>query len=227
MADPPAQPPRQKMSLWTIISMVAVVYILFLNPNARILLGKYTGYLLDPIIGFGGHYPVLTIMLSGALIVVGTTLVRHFTTDWLEMAKMQAYMRHYNQERMKATKENNTYKIKALQEKQPDIMARQQRMQSAQFKQMPLTLLVSIPIFSWVTTFIANLDYSAFAEPWNPVVSMNGTTGILPGVGSLFPHWVLLSMALTVPFGFLVQRIMKYVAWRERWQKRHPEVHEG
>lgn len=221
----PAPPPRQKMSLVTIVSLVAVFYVMF-NAEARNLLGKYTGYILDPVMGFDDRYPVLTILLSGALIVLGTTLLRHFTTDWLEMAKMQSYMRHFQKELMAARKENNTYRIKILTEKQPDVMARQQQMQAAQFKQMPLTMLISIPVFAWLTTYLQRLDYTYFAEPWNPTVTMHGSEGIFWG-SSIFPHWVLLSMALTVPFGFLVQRIMKYVAWRERWQKRHPEVHEG
>ncbi|MFO1532573.1 MAG: DUF106 domain-containing protein, partial [Thermoplasmatota archaeon] len=208
-----------------IVSFVLAFYILF-NNNLRILLGQYTGIVLNPVIGFGGRYPVLTILLSGALIVVGTTLVRHFTTDWLEMAKMQAYMRHFQKEMMQARKDNNTYKLKILTERQPDVMARNQKMQSAQFKQMPITMLISIPIFAWISTFLTTLDYTQFAAPWNANVSMFGTSGILFGT-SLFPHWILLSMALTVPLGYLVQRIMKYVAWRERWQKRHPEVHEG
>jgi len=172
-------------------------------------------------------WPVLTILLAGALIVVGTTLIRHFTTDWLEVAKTQAMMRHFQRELMKARKENNTYRMKLLGDKQPEVMAQQQKLQGAQLKQMPLTMLVSIPIYAWLTTFLTALDNQAFAEPWNAAVSMNGRNGILPGLGSLFPHWILLSMALTIPLGLLVQRVMKYFAWRERWQKRHPEVHEG
>ena len=232
MADAPAAaagdgaaPPRQKMSLVTIVSFALAFYVLF-NNDLRSALGKYTGYVLYPVIGFGGRFPVLTILIAGALVVLATTLVRHFTTDWLEMAKMQAYMRHFQKEMMQARKDNNTYKLKVLTDRQPEVMARNQKMQSAQFKQMPLTMLVSIPIFAWVSTFVLSLDYQQFATPWNPAVVMQANNGILFGT-SLFPHWILLQIALTVPLGYLVQRIMKYIAWRERWQKRHPEVHEG
>jgi uncharacterized membrane protein (DUF106 family) len=224
MAEAAAAPPRPKMSLWTIASFGAAFAILF-NSDLRETVGKWTGFLLDPLIGFGGNFPVLTIILAGALVVIVTTLVRHFTTDWLELAKMQAYMRAFNQERMKATKENNTYKLKVLNDRMPDLRAQQQRMSAAQMKQMPLTMLVSIPIFAWILLFLAELDYTNFAAPWNPSVTMFGTEGILFG-SSVFPHWILLQIALTIPFGFIVQRIMKYIAWRERWQKVHPEVHE-
>jgi len=227
MADAPAPPPRPRTSIWTLLSFFLLIYILFINPQARILLGTWTGYALDPVIGFHHQFPVLTILLAGTLIVVGTTLLRHFTTDWLEVARTQAMMRHFQRELMKARKENNTYRMKLLGDKQPEVMAQQQKLQSAQLKQTPLTMLISIPIYAWLTTFLTALDNQAFAEPWNPVVTMNGRNGILPGLGSLFPHWILLSMALTIPLGLLVQRVMKYFAWRERWQKRHPDVHEG
>lgn len=222
MADPP---PRQKMSIATLLTFGAA-FAIIINASLREAVGRMAGYILNPIIGFGGRYPVLTILLAGALVVLITSLVRHFTTDWLEMAKMQAYMRHFNQERMKATKENNTYKLKVLNDKMPELRERQQRMTATQLKQMPVTMLVSLPIFFWVIHFLQGLDYVHFAAPWNPLVSMFGSNGIIPPWNtSVFPHWILLQIALTIPFGMLVQRIMKYVAWRERWQKRHPEVH--
>src|SRR5690349_5775399 len=121
MADapaPPALPPRQPMGMATIVSMVAVLLVLFV-PGIRITLGTYAGYVMEPLLGFGGHLPVLTILLSGAILVIASTVVRHFTTDWLETAKTQAEMRHYQKEMMKAQKENNTYKLKILTEAKP------------------------------------------------------------------------------------------------------------
>ena len=130
MADAaPAAKPKSSMSFVTILSMVAVFFVLF-NPGVRNTMGTYAGYVLNPAIGFGGHYPVLTILIAGALLVVATTVVRHFTTDWIDTARMQAHMRHFQKEMMAARKENNTYKIKQLTEAQPQVMAQQQKMQS-------------------------------------------------------------------------------------------------
>lgn len=219
MADAPASPPpRPKLGLLTIATFVLVFWIM-INAELRTQIGVYAGLVLDPLLGFGGRFPVLTIMLAGAFVVVTTTLLRHFTTDWLEMAKATAYTRHFQRELMQARKDNNTYKIKVLTEKQPEVMAGSQRMQTAQMKQMPITMLISMPVFFWVLHYLSRLQYTSFAEPWNPTVEMFGFTGI-------FPHWVLLQIALSIPLGFLVQRIMKYIAWRERWKPKHPEVTE-
>jgi len=56
-------------------------------------------------------------------------------------------------------------------------------------------------------------------------VDMFGTKGIVFG-SSIFPHWILLYIALSIPLGALVQKTMKYLSWKERWKGRHPEVHE-
>jgi uncharacterized membrane protein (DUF106 family) len=223
-AAPAPAPPRQRMSPLTIVSF-GVVFLILFNQPLRLALGTYAGYVLEPVVGFGGHYPILTILICGVLVLVSSTLARHFTTDWLEMARTQAGMRHFQRELMKARKENNTYKIKALTDLQPEVMARQQKLQTAQFKQMPLTMLVSVPVFTWLYTWLPRLDYTWFAAPWNVAVEMFSNKGILFGT-SLFPHWILLSLVLTYPLGFVLQRSLKYLAWKERWQKRHPEVHE-
>ncbi len=214
MAD---APPKRKGSFLTIITFAVVFLVLFDN-NLRQMLGRWVGAVLDPIIGFNHHYPVLTIMIAGTIMVLATTAVRHFTTDWLEMAKTQAYMREFNKEFMQARKENNTYRMKTLGDKQPEVMQKQQEMSSRQLKNMPMTMIIVIPLFAWLYLFITSLEYTFYTAPWNPTVDMFGKT--------VFPHWILLYMTLSIPFGALVQKTMKYLAWKERWQRRHPEVHE-
>jgi uncharacterized membrane protein (DUF106 family) len=217
MADAPAPTKPKSSSFLTILSFAAVFLILF-NEGLRTQIGRWVGFVLDPTIGFGGRFPVITILLAGTLMVLFTTLVRHFTTDWLEQARMQAYMRHFSTELRKATKENNTYRIKKLQERQPEVLRQQQQMQAKQMKTMPLTMIIVVPLFAWLFLFLETLPYWWYSAPWNPTVDMFDST--------VFPHYILLYMALSIPLGALVQKAMKYASWKERWQKRHPEVHE-
>ncbi|MEK6985670.1 MAG: EMC3/TMCO1 family protein [Candidatus Thermoplasmatota archaeon] len=224
-APPPPPKPRGSGNLLTIVSIVAVFFVLF-NPSLNQAMGRYAGIVLDPILGFGGKYPVLTILLAGALLVAATTVLRHFTTDWIQTARSQAMMRHFQKEMMEARKSNNSYKLKKLQDAQPQMMAASQEMQKKQLKMMPLTMIIVVPIFAWVSTFLARQDYTWFSAPWNPAVAMFDTNGILPFGGadgtSLFPHWILLYMALSIPLGSLINKSLKYFAWKERWEKRHP-----
>ncbi len=223
-AAAPAAPPRQRMSMLTIISLAAVIVVMF-NTELRNELGRYAGFAMEPMIGFGGRLPVLTILLAGAILVIVSTVVRHFTTDWLETARIQAGMRHFQKEMMKVRKENNTYKIKILSEYQPKMMQQSQKIQMAQFKTMPLMMIIAVPLFAWLGLWLYKLDYTWFSSPWNLNIDMFTTNGIVFG-SSVFPHWVLLYICLSIPLGSLVAKAMKYLAWKERWQKRHPEVHE-
>lgn len=211
------QPERKPMSFLTILAIALVVLIMF-NPELRDQTGRAVGYVLEPVIGFGGEYPLVTIMIAGTLMVLFTTLIRHFTTDWLEMAKFQNEMRAFQKEFSQARKDKNTYKVKALQEQQPEVMQKQQKVQGKMLKTMPATMIIVIPLFAWMFTFLNDLGYQFYSAPWNDKVDMFGTT--------VFPHWILAYMTLSIPLGLLVQKAMKYLSWRERWKGRHPEVTE-
>ncbi|MGB0653648.1 MAG: DUF106 domain-containing protein [Thermoplasmatota archaeon] len=223
MADA-AEPPKRKSNLMTFLGIGAVFLILFDN-NLREATGNAVGFVMDPVVGFNGDLPVLTLVLAGTFMVLLTTVVRHFTTDWLEMARTQGYMRHFQKEMGDARKANNTFKLKKLQDKQPEVLMQQQAMSTKQLKTMPLTMLLVIPLFAWMFTFVSSLNYTHYATPWNPAVDMFATNGILFG-SSVFPHWILLYMAVSIPFGAVVQRIMKWFSWKERWAQRHPEVND-
>lgn len=197
--------------------LFAAVFVVILNPELRNTVGNAVGVVLDPVIGFNGHYPVLTILIAGGAMVAATTVLRHFTTDWLEMARNQAMMRHFQKEFAEARKANNTYRMKKLQDIQPEVMMRQQKATMAQMKQMPLTMLVVIPMFAWLGSFVADLPYWFYTSPWNSEINLL--------TSSVFPHWILLYMTLSIPLGTLVQKAMKYLSWSSRWQKDHPDVH--
>ena len=40
--------------------MLFMVMMLFIMPTFGPILGEYAGYALEPVIGFGGNFPVLT-----------------------------------------------------------------------------------------------------------------------------------------------------------------------
>ncbi len=218
MADAAAPAPERRKTNFGSILLFAAVFMVLFNEGLRNATGNAVGFVLDPIIGFGGRFPVLTIMIAGTIMVAATTVMRHFTTDWIETAKSQAMMRHFQKEFGAARKENNTYRMKKLQEVQPMVLEKQQEMSKKQLKTMPVTMIVVIPLFAWLFSFVARLDYWWYTGPWNPTVNLLES--------SVFPHWILLYMTLSIPLGALVQKTMKYVSWKERWKARHPDVHE-
>lgn len=235
MADaaPPApRPPAPKGALMQMVGLMITFAVLFNFGGIRTILAYWAGFVLAPVFGFHGHYPVLTILLTGTVLVTATTLLRHFTTDWVAMAKFSSYQRAFMKELNQARKDNNTFKMKKLEERRGDVTAGMQEMQQKQMSMMPLTLLVSTPLYAWLYEWLTtspDLKEWSFTAPWNPSVDFFGTNGIIPWFGhqvSIFPHYILLGMALTVPLSMVIQRSMKYLSWKERWQRRHPEVHE-
>ena len=74
-AGAPAAKPKAGSSLLTFASIAVVFFILF-TPGIRNGVGRYAGYVLDPVFGFGGRWPVLTILLAGTFMVLATTLIR-------------------------------------------------------------------------------------------------------------------------------------------------------
>jgi uncharacterized membrane protein (DUF106 family) len=213
----PAPAPKKKGSFTTIL-IFGLMFVVITNQELMETIGDALGFVLTPTVGFNRQFPVVTIMLAGTLMVLLTTAIRHFTTDWLEQAKFQSYMRAFQKEFAAARKENNTYQLKILTEKQPEVMQKQQQVSMAQMKTMPYTMIIIIPLFAWLGAFLRPLEYSWYTAPWNLTVDMFGTT--------VFPHWILLYMTLSIPLGALVQKTMKFVSWRRRWQPVHPDVHE-
>ncbi len=221
--DPPlpsGQAPPRKSNMLNILLFAGIFIVLF-NEGLRNAVGNAVGFVLNPVFrGIGIYnFPVLTIMILGAVMVILTTVIRHFTTDWLETARTQAMMRHFQKEFGQARKDNNTYKLKKLQDIQPRIMQAQQEASLKQMKTMPITMIVVIPLFTWLFTYVGQLEYLAYTAPWNPTVQLLES--------SVFPHYILLYMTLSIPLGALIQKAMKFISWKERWQDRHPDVHEG
>src|SRR5438067_1097187 len=95
-------------------------------------------------------------------------------------------------------------------------MGIQAELSSGQMKPMAFTMIVVVPMFAWLYTFVASLDYPFFTAPWNTHIDMFATSGILFG-SSVLPHWVLFYSAISVPFGTLLQKALKYFDWRDRW----------
>lgn len=226
MAEKAGQARPKKRGNFLTIMVFALTFLILFDNNLREATGRAVGFVFDPLIGFDHEFPVLTVMIAGTLMVLITTAIRHFTTDWLQMAKFQSYMRAFQKEFGQARKENNTYKVKKLTDQQPKMMEKQQKVSAQQMKTMPYTMIVVIPLFAWLLNFLTPLTYPFFSAPWNPTVEMFGNGGILFGT-SVFPHWILLYMTVSIPLGALVQKSMKYLSWKERWQPKHPDVHEA
>ncbi|HVL87682.1 MAG TPA: EMC3/TMCO1 family protein [Candidatus Thermoplasmatota archaeon] len=174
---PPPAPPANSFLYLFLFMMLFMVIIIF--PDLYLGLGRATGSVLAPLIGFGGEMPAATLVLAALLTGVATTYLRHVFTDWVAMAKVQETMRAFNQEFKKARLDKNHHKIKKLTERQGDIFKLQAEASGGQFKPMMVTMIVVIPLFAWLLTFFtAAIPYDVDATGESLLVTRGGTEGV-------------------------------------------------
>ena len=192
---------------FTIFMFILAVFVMF-DPVLRQALGDIVGLGLGPVIGFEGNYPTLTLILAGMFMTGLTIVVRHFFTDYVQQAESQKIVGAFNKELRKARLENNTFKTKKLMEQQPKIMEKSMKMTGSQLKLMPVTLLIVIPIFAWVAVFMYQVTSPLIAVPWAFGVDLNAL--------NLFPNWVLLYSLISIPFGQILSRLLRYYDFKKR-----------
>jgi|ADurb_Met_01_Slu_FD_contig_41_1194226_length_1957_multi_4_in_0_out_0_3 uncharacterized membrane protein (DUF106 family) len=208
-ARPAPDPKKQMNQFITIFIFVFAMFVLF-DQSLRTWLGTMVGYVLEPLVGLNGSMPVVTLFLTGIIMTSLSIVLRHFFTDYVGQAESQKIVSAFNKELQKARLENNKYKIKKLTEEQPKILQKSMDMSTGQMKLMPITMLAIIPIFAWLAVWIGSLDHAMAVVnvPWAGNVSLVAS--------NLLPNWVLLYSLISIPFGQILSRTLRYFEFRNR-----------
>jgi uncharacterized membrane protein (DUF106 family) len=206
-------PPRPAFGSQLVMLMAFMVALIVLfDNNLRQALGGIVGLGLMPLVGFAGRYPVITLVCTGLIMTFFSVTVRHLFIDWVAMAKNQRMMSAFQKELREARTSNNTFKLKKLTEIQPQMTAQSLKTTQAQFKLMPITMLVVIPIFAWLANFVyLDLSSTIFSVPWEFNADMKNS--------NVLPNWILLYSLTTIPFGQVLQRTLKYYSFSKRLHK--------
>lgn len=200
--------PAMGGQLMILMVMFLAVMIIF-TPQVRDTIGDAIGFVFMPVIGFGGLYPIFTLILAGCLMIFFSTILRHFFVDWVEAARNQRVVSAFQKELRKARLENNMYKIKKLTEVQAEVMQKSMTGMNSQMKLMPVTMIVIIPIFAWLYIFVSeSIPTTIFSVPWYWNTDLNGI--------NVLPNWILLYSLVTLPFGQVLARTLKYFSFRKR-----------
>ena len=207
------KPVAPKGQFAQIFLFMLVLFVLF-DQRLRMYLGNAVGFVLNPLIGFGGRLPILTILLAALIMISASTVVRHMLVDWVKVARISNTMRSFQKAMADARKSRDPKRIEQLSKFQTKLMSLQSELSSSQMKPMAATMLIVIPLFAWLYQFVASLDYQFFTAPWNLHVEMFKST--------VLPHWILFYSAISVPFGSLLQKLLKYYSWKEHWHLLRP-----
>lgn len=197
------------LSRFFMMFMVLLTLFVLFDARLRTEFGNATGFLLFPLIGFDGHYPLLTILLAGLVTTLISVILRHYFTDWTQMAKNQKIMSAFSKERREAMMRRDMSKLKKLTEAQQALMKDTMKTSWSQMKPMAFTMLLFIVIFAWLSNFVyVDISNTTFAAPWSFDAKLTDL--------NVMPNWILVYMLLGIPFGQILQRFLKYLSFRKK-----------
>jgi uncharacterized membrane protein (DUF106 family) len=193
-----------------LLLLIFMMIILFIMPQFGPILGYYFGLILEPLIGFNGSYPLLTLFFAGVIVITLSSLLTNFFTDWIKMGESQETTKAFQKEITKARKEGNTNRVNKLMKMQPEIMKKQTDASSGMMKPMVFLIIFIWPIFMWLRAFLGDLPHYYFTLPWADSVSFFYTP-------FLMQSWLWLYLIFTMIFGQLIRQGLKIISWSEWW----------
>ncbi len=202
--------PNMKSMWMMLLVMMGVMAVYMIDGNDHIIGGALN--VVFQIFDFDGQYPVVTLMVVGAIMILLSSGLRTILTDTISQQKAQAYSSAFNKELRQARLENNTYKMKKLTEMQPQIMAKSMESSNQMMKSMPLTMVVVVPMFLWVRYFVNVTlvdSMRIISVPW----AMGGVSLTDTYV---LPAWILIYSLISIPFGQIVMRLVRTYQFKKR-----------
>ena len=197
------------------------LYVAFV-PGAGEPFAAALGVILNPLLAFNGAYPVVTILLAGVMSSTISSVLRHFSTDWVGMARVNRTLGALRKDQFEAMKKGNQARVKKFREVQTAMMIDAQKVQFASMRSFAYTFLFFVVLFLWlraefIDQTLTALNNLLFAVPWSSDALL--TAGYGP-----FPAWVILYSLLALPFSLIVQRVLKFVFFSRRLRARESGV---
>ncbi len=216
------------MSSKTMIGMMMTLVIMMVVMSFRDVIGQGLDFIFR-YIAFDGQYPVLTLIIAGLVMITVSTIIRSLMSNPIEMARNQQIQSDFNKEFRQARIENNLFKLKKLQEQQPQMMAKSMEASTQQMKVMPITMLFIIPVYAWVYYFLKTGDTAAYfnTEAMIELTHINMPWGALDLNSALmgfFPAWIIIYTMVSLPIGQIENRLIRFIFLRKRLNELDREV---
>lgn len=213
---PPARPPAPsfKPSTMILTFLFLLGILMIFDTSTRNQVALLFGYGLTPIIGFAGHYVLLTMFLAAVLEMLLTAVAYNYTTDWVKAARVQKWSAAFRKEQMAALRSGKKDKIEALKQKQQELTKLTSEMSINQLKGMAVTWFLVIAIYTWVGLFVACGTAGSPAVPWtcasDNIVNIGGNAISLMHKEWVVPLWFLIFSLYTIPSSLILRRYLKH-----------------
>ncbi|NLU45676.1 MAG: DUF106 domain-containing protein [Euryarchaeota archaeon] len=195
----------------TMVGMMFAMMVMMIVMMFRMEIGQALNYVFRAI-DFDGQSPVFSLVIAGTIMITLSTVIRGFISDPLEQARIQQEQSAFNAEMRQARLENNLFKLKKLQEQQPEMMAKSMKMSTDQMKIMPVTMIVIMPMYTWIYYFISNTvptELLLIDMPW-------GVLNLVDKAMGFMPYWIVIYTMISLPIGQLENRFVRYYLLKKR-----------
>lgn len=209
--------PSTKGSLtrFFMIFFVLLAAVAIIDPQMQQAFGSLAGTILFPVIGFGGRFPVLTILIAGMMTTGLSSILRDHYTDWIRMVKNQKTTAAWQKAFREAMRKGNRSEVDKLNKIRQGFTREQMDVQISTMKPLAWTFFLFIVLFAWLAVFVGSTlavtGGQYFAVPWASNVFVSD-------VPFLLPAWVLLYSLLALPIGQILTRVLKYYRFRKKLQ---------
>ena len=207
-----AQPMKGSLTRFVMIFLVLLAVVALFDPGMSQNFGALAGYILFPVIGFGGRYPVLTILIAGMMTTGISSILRDHYTDWIRMVRTQKTTAAWQKALREAMRKGNRSEVQKLNKIREGFMKDQMNIQVNSMKPLAWTFFLFIVLFAWLNVFVNSTLVTTggqyFAVPWAPNVFVSQAF--------VLPSWVLLYSLLALPVGQILTRVLKYLRFRKK-----------
>ncbi len=215
--QPVAQPARPAskgaFTRFIMIFLFLLAILALFDPQMALGFGDAAGFVLAPIIGFGGRFTVLTVLLAGAMTTGISSILRDHYTDWVKMVKFQRISGALSRDLRDAMRKGNRSQQDKLNKVRMGFAKDQMDIQLNSMKPLAWTFFLFIVLFAWLNVFVnqtlLNTGGQYFAVPWAGDVYVNY-------VPFLFPSWIIIYSLLAIPIGQIITRVLKYVRFKRK-----------
>ncbi len=188
--------------LLLIYLVVTVLYTVLRNP---------IGQAMDNVIGglvTTLHVPMfITILLFSVITGAYSSLLLNRFVDQDKVKESQAVMKEFQKEYREAQLAGDKGKLKKLEPRRAEVMELSMEVQSQTMKPMPYILIVSLPIFGWLSFIMYSASLSSYI-PTTITLPYFGQLAYTQGVILGFPVWLIWYLLCSLVFTQVIRKTL-------------------
>jgi uncharacterized membrane protein (DUF106 family) len=143
----------------------------------------------------------MVIIVLSAITAIYSSLIQKYTIDYEGMQETQEKMKSFQKEYREAQLSGDDKRVKKLDAKRDKMMKDQLEMSQQQFKPMAYILILSVPIFFWLS-----FSLSYYADSLSITMPFFGAVTLAANVLGPVPAWILWYMICSLTISQVVRK---------------------